>query len=288
MIDFQSDYSAWRENSLQSWHCCSPPTPIKLKNPHQLQVSELEQLAKQCQDNNFAIYQLSAEHNSRDAVDQLIQQFGISSFEHTDQDGTITELYELPDQDDLTSAYIPYTNRKLNWHTDGYYNHFNQHIRSFLLHCRQAALCGGENMLCNHELIYIALHDEDPALTQALMQSDAFTIPANMQKNVELRPAQSGPVFYRDPLSKRLQMRYTSRTRSIIWKEDKLIDHARQRIQQLLQGPEVIRYTLQAGQGLICNNILHGRSGFTNGNIPDQQRLMYRVRSYDRLFCQTH
>ncbi len=286
MIDFQSDYSTWRENCLNAWQNCTPLNAIKLKNPDQLDSAELEQLAHQCQTANFAIYQLEPESNTRAAIPQLTRYFGMTRCEQDEADHTITELRNIPMQGDLASAYIPYTDHRLNWHTDGYYNPFEQHIRSFLLHCQQPALTGGENMIINHELIYIALHDEDPALTAALMQADALTIPANVQAGIEVRSAQTGPVFYRDPHSQRLQMRYTARTRSIAWKQDALVAHAAQRIQTLLQDQGVIRHTLQAGQGLICNNILHGRSAFTDGNIPDQQRLMYRVRSYDRLFDQ--
>jgi hypothetical protein len=33
--------------------------------------------------------------------------------------------------------------------------------------------------------------------------------------------------------------------------------------------------------GLICNNVLHTRSGFTDS--PEHRRLLYRGRYYDRL-----
>jgi len=186
-------------------------------------------------------------------------------------------------------GYIPYTSKALNWHTDGYYNPLSQHIRSFLLHCVSNAADGGENMLINHELIYIQLYDIAPSLITALCQPDAMTIPANIEHGVEVRCAQSGPVFYRDSATNTLQMRYTSRSRSIQWKQDKNLQQAVSIIEELLADNKyVLHYTLQPGEGLICNNILHGRSAFTNGNIPQQQRLMYRIRSYNRLFSQVN
>ena len=36
---------------------------------------------------------------------------------------------------------------------------------------------------------------------------------------------------------------------------------------------------LQSGQGLICNNVLHTRSGFET----DSPRLLYRARYFDRI-----
>ena len=37
------------------------------------------------------------------------------------------------------SHYIPYTNKALNWHTDGYYNAEHQRIHAFLIHCVRPA-----------------------------------------------------------------------------------------------------------------------------------------------------
>ncbi len=36
----------------------------------------------------------------------------------------------------------------------------------------------------------------------------------------------------------------------------------------------------EPGWGLICNNVLHTRTGFADGQPP---RLLYRARYYDRL-----
>ena len=216
----------------------------------------------------------------------------------TSQIGMVTLDKNLCADDDSISSlqvmdlgrargYIPYTSKALNWHTDGYYNPINEHIRSFLLHCLQNAMAGGENMLINHDLIYIQLRDTQPDLADALMQADALTIPANIENGVQVRPAQTGPVFYRDSSTKTLQMRYTSRSSSILWKQDRNIQRAIRIIEALLadSGNDfILNLTLQPGEGLICNNILHGRSAFTNGNIPQQQRVMYRARSYNRLF----
>ena len=80
-------------------------------------------------------------------------------------------------------------------------------------------------------------------------------------------------------------MRYTARTRSINWKNDDLVQRAVNSIEAILKNEKnILRYTLQPGEGLICNNILHGRTAFTNGNMSTPERVMYRARSYNRLF----
>jgi alpha-ketoglutarate-dependent taurine dioxygenase len=286
MYDFEFDYSNWRESKLA--HCAkqSQIETVSIADPNDLSQHELTQLSTLCLNDNFAIYRLKQPSlANKSSIRAMANQVGMTSLDQNlcaDND-SISSLQVM----DLGRArgYIPYTAKALNWHTDGYYNSLNEHIRSFLLHCSQSALSGGENMLINHELIYIQLHDENPMLVAALMQDDALTIPANIENGVQVRAAQTGPVFYRDRSTNTLQMRYTARSRSIEWKQDSDIQRAVSMIEKLLVDSEfVFNYTLQPGEGLICNNILHGRSAFTNGNIPQQQRLMYRARSYNRLF----
>jgi alpha-ketoglutarate-dependent taurine dioxygenase len=286
MYDFESNYSDWRESRLAQRINPSQIEVVSITDPSALSQLELEQLSTLCQNNNFAIYRLSQPSlANKSSIRSMTSQVGMISLDQNlcaDND-SISSLQVM----DLGRArgYIPYTAKALNWHTDGYYNALDEHIRSFLLHCLQNALAGGESMLINHELIYIQLYDKNPQLVAALMQPDALTIPANIENGVEVRPAQTGPVFYRDSTTNSLQMRYTARSRSIEWKQDDNTQRAVGMIEELLiDNDYVLNYTLQPGEGLICNNILHGRSAFTNGNIPQQQRVMYRARSYNRLF----
>lgn len=286
MHDFESDYSTWRECKLANRRQQLQIESVAITDPSALTESELSQLSTFCDNDNFALYRLAQPSlASKTSIRLMANQIGMTSLDQNlcADNNSISSLQVM----DLGRArgYIPYTSKALNWHTDGYYNALNEHIRSFLLHCIQSAPSGGKNMLINHDLIYIQLHDEDPELIAALMQADALTIPANIENGVELRPAQTGPVFYRDSSTNTLQMRYTARSRSIEWKQDNNVQRAVNMIEELLSDSDyVFNYTLQPGEGLICNNILHGRSAFTNGNIPQEQRVMYRARSYNRLF----
>lgn len=288
MLDFEKNYASWRDNKLQNAAHQDALSVFSIRDPESLSSAELHSLREHCADNNFAIYSLSnASKADKSSIESLTKQLGMQRLDHNlcaDND-SITSLKVM----DLGRAigYIPYSSKALNWHTDGYYNSLSHHIRSFLLHCLQKAPTGGENIFINHELIYIHLFDENPDFIHALSQKDALTIPENIENGVEIRPAQSGPVFYRDNLTHALQMRYTARSRSIHWKQDKVLLKAVSMIEELLSANKyVLNYTLQPGEGFICNNILHGRTAFTNGNIPEQQRLLYRARSYNRLFSQ--
>lgn len=187
------------------------------------------------------------------------------------------------------SGYIPYTDRALSWHTDGYYNPPGAQIRAVFLHCASTAADGGENALLDHEIAYIRLRDEDPELVAALMHPQAMTIPANREGGAEIRPARSGPVFSIDPPTGALHMRYTARTRSIAWRDDAMTRAAREFLTKLLSGAEplVLRHRFAPGEGLICNNVLHNRSGFRDDTARGRNRLVWRARYLDRVGAAT-
>ena len=287
--DFERDYEAWREDRLRAWPRKAEQDIISIEDPTALGETERNQLQQQCTRTNFALYRLNRPASgTKEAIRRMIYELGMRDLDQNlcaDND-CVTTLKVM--NISRAQGYIPYTSKALNWHTDGYYNEPNQPIRSFALHCVQSASSGGENMLLNHELMYIRLFDEDPRLVAALMQPDVLTIPPNIEEGVKVRSAQTGPVFYRDPQTDTLHMRYTARTRSIHWKDEPQVSRAVQAIENLLKNPHelVLRYTLQAGEGIVCNNILHGRSAFTNGNMSDGERVLYRIRSTNRLFSE--
>jgi hypothetical protein len=181
------------------------------------------------------------------------------------------------------NEYIPYTDRPLGWHTDGYYNAPDRQIRGWSLMCRQDAAAGGENALLDHEILYILLRDDDPEHIRALMAPDALTIPANYDQGIEIRPAYSGPVFSLDPRDGSLHMRYSARTRNIQWKRDTATQTAAALITRLFstQSAYIYRHRLEPGQCLLSNNVLHNRSGFRDS--PEKRRVIYRARYYDRI-----
>jgi hypothetical protein len=153
-----------------------------------------------------------------------------------------------------------------------------------LLHCVRSANQGGENRLLDHEIAYIRLRDENPAYIAALMDPDAMTIPANEEADGTVRAENTGPVFVADADTGALMMRYTARKRNIRWREDAASQAAVQALERVLSAdPFIVRVRLGPGDGVICNNVLHDRSGFDAGSDSESSRLLYRIRSYDRL-----
>jgi len=279
-LDAQTDYLTWRAQKLAAY----PRTHavIEIDNPYQLTSFERTQLLTQCQQFNFALYQLAPDKPiEKTALQALAAQFGLTRLDHNlcaDDEG-IAALQVVAHG--RAHEYIPYTNRPINWHTDGYYNPFDQQVHAILMHCVRPALTGGENQLLDHEIAYIQLRDQNPHYITALMAPEVMMIPANFEQEVEIRPAQTGPVFSINPHTGKLHMRYTARTRSIVWQQ--AAQAALTALTQLFteDSPYIVSHRLSANQGIICNNVLHNRAGFTDGNTTEQKRLLYRLRFLD-------
>lgn len=278
-------YQAWRDKKLSHY-----PVPINdlmtvIADPASPSETETTQLQQTCSQYNFALYRFAkGDLRSKQHVHHLGHKIGLLRLDNN----------LCADEDSLTSLhvtvhvgqhdYIPYTNKPLSWHTDGYYNLPEAQIHGMILHCAQPALEGGENWLLDHEIAYILLRDANPDYIFALMHPNAFTIPANTLNGEIIRPEQSGPVFSVGAAG-HLHMRYSARQRNVIWRDDPLTREAADFLLNLWQqdSPYKIRYTLQAGEGLVCNNVLHNRTAFKDSDDPTQTRLLYRGRYFDRV-----
>ena len=122
----------------------------------------------------------------------------------------------------------------------------------------------------------------DPRFITAFEHPECMTIPANTGEGEELRPAVSGPVFSYD-VNGRIHMRFSARKKNIRWRDDAITTAARAFLSEILNdknGP-ALHYRLQAGEGLISNNVLHNRTAFSDG--PGAHRHLYRARFFDRI-----
>jgi alpha-ketoglutarate-dependent taurine dioxygenase len=272
---------AWRERKLAAYPRRAEDLIVEVRDPRELTDREVEKLRQVCAAANMAVYASPlADLADKDLVRRVGARLGLERLQanpFADEDG-ISSLETAPEKS--ARGYIPYSSRRLLWHTDGYYNPPAQRIRAFILHCVRPAASGGENRVLDHEIAYLLLRDADPEYVRALSASDAMTIPANTGEGMEPRPAQSGPVFSEDGGA--LHMRYTARTRSIEWRADEATRAARERLNAILESgsPYVFTLRLEGGQGLVCNNVLHDRSAFADGSPG---RLVYRARYLDRI-----
>lgn len=287
MFDLNDDsaYQNWRAHKLAAQPTSSAGLIVPIVDPYHLDPIEIAALIRLIRASNMAIYDLGRTgHAGKDFVRKLGRIFGLERL-----DGN-----PLSDDDDISSiavkprhenaVYIPYTDRPISWHSDGYYNEDSRQVRAFILHCVQPAANGGENRLFDPDLAYIHLRDENPDYIRALMGPDVMTIPANEVNDFITRPAISGPVF-RVHADGALHMRFTARKRHVIWSDDILVRQAADCLLALLDSDSrfITRHRLKAGQGLIANNVLHNRSVFHHQPGAETSRLLYRARYYDRI-----
>jgi len=284
-FDLHNDaaYHAWLEDKMDSYPQHLEDIIVEVNDPRKLSVAEHKAICDMVKKTNMAVYA----GNTGDDPDKsipagLAQQFGLTlPDDNRGADDGITALRVIGD--DWRGEYIPYTNKSIHWHTDGYYNTLENQISALFLHCVAPANSGGENALLDHEIIYIRLRQENPDYIRALMDPEVMMIPANVSKEGKvIRPDRYGSVFSVSA-DGNLHMRYTARTRSIKWKQNRLAREAVTLLHDYLHtdSPYIYRGTLQSGQGLISNNVLHDRSGFDDGE--EHKRLLYRMRYYQRI-----
>ncbi len=288
-LDDDLAYRVWRAAKLADAPRGAADLIVDVDDPAALTTAERAALLDRCARWNMAIYRSARLDEDTNLPRALGRQLALDRLDANwlaDDDG-ISPITVRAGAG-AARGFIPYTNRAIKWHTDGYYQPPERAIRGMVLHCVRPAAAGGANRLLDHELAYIALRDADPAHIRALTAGDAMTIPERTDEDGVARAAQSGPVFALDA-SGALLMRYTARTRSIEWKADAATRAAVAALEALLAGDAlgagaplpVLRLRMEAGMGLVCNNVLHDREAFVDD--PARPRLLYRARCLDRV-----
>ncbi|TCS73860.1 TfdA family taurine catabolism dioxygenase TauD [Sulfuritortus calidifontis] len=282
--DNEAGYQAWRSAKLAGYPSRGEELIVPVKDPTKLTAAEYEAIWRLCQKTNMAIYATDlGEAEDKESIRRLAAQFGLEHLDANwlaDEDG-ISSLTPQDEEGKARGEYIPYTHHRIRWHTDGYYNPPERRIFAMTLHCVREADEGGENDLMDHELAYLYLRDANPEHIRALMAEDAMTIPARTDEMGVARPDEMGPALLVD--NGQLHLRYTARTKSIAWKQDARTLAAVKALEDLLadRPAGVFTLKLKPGMGLLCNNVLHTRSGFTDR--PEHRRLLYRARYHDHI-----
>ena len=280
-------YERWRARKLEQAKGLAVAPVIQLNDAMTISATAIEALKRDCHQFNVARYKFrgAQTRTANEQVHAVAAALGLRRVDRTTatQPDGIARISAHTEKH--TREYIPFTNRTLNWHTDGYYNSSEHQIRGVIMQCVSPAARGGENVLLDTDLAYISLRDENPDWIEALMTADAMTIPANIDETGGIiRPACAGPVFSVDGQDGTLHMRYTARTRSVKWRSDSLTGQAAAYLRDYLSEPpdHSVCISLSAGEGLVSNNVLHTRVAFED---HDQigKRVHLRARYYDRI-----
>jgi len=247
---------------------------VSLCDINHVSKTEISQIKQKLTKFNCCIYASGTDLNDNSKIMRFAQSLGMKTFDsHNIDDSAISMI--SADKNENNMRYIPYTNKGLNWHTDGYYD--NKPIFSWLLHCVEPALSGGENFLLDHELAireYVLKHDD----ITCLMNNQAFSIPTD---EVAERGVTSNYVCDMNNEYKKLHMNFSMRKENIILNKDsksamsKLIKIIKEDCKKYH-----LTYKLSRNEGIVSNNILHGRNSFKDGPV---MRKILRIRSHERL-----
>lgn len=284
-----SAYRRWRDEKLAAYPALLDELIVEVVDPSRLRHIEHQALARAVARSNMAIYASKSPLSTKDVPGSdvpraLGAQFGLQHLDSNlgaDEDA-MTALKVVTGAGPGSGEYIPYTDKALNWHTDGYYNAPGRKIFAMVLHCVRPAAEGGENGLLDPDIAYIMLRDENPDWARALTHPGALTTPANVHDGEVIRPERVSSVFSTAPDGS-LHMDYTERKRNVIWRDDATTHAAVAFLRDYMasDSPYVFHARLEEGWGLLCNNVLHTRTAFRDD--PDAPRLVYRGRYYDRI-----
>jgi hypothetical protein len=283
IVSSTDDYQFWRDEKLANAATKIEDCLIEVANPQRLTLAEKKQIIKLCNINNFALFQIPEQQDYSSSMVSFNQQFGLNAFDAhlyvKDQGMAHITQSQQPNQ----TEFIPYTSRTIGWHTDGYYNSVEHRIRAFSLFCVNPAKSGGQNQWLDQQMAYILLREDNPDVVQALTHPQAMSIPAHIVDGTIRRKISIGPIFFMDELSAQLYMRYTQRKKNIEFYDSDEIKQAVDILDQLLASntPYHFSHTMNANQGILCNNILHKRSEFSDNN--SKPRLLLRGRYFNRV-----
>ena len=281
ILENETEYKEWRNHKLSLFPVDKDNLTVKF-NDKDINTKKIKLIKDIISKYNFAIYEFESKLTNKSLKEFCSKLKLIKSIPNSLSDenniSNITAETKLIERKSGVE-YIPYTNKKLNWHTDGYYYPIDDSVKSFLLHCECPADKGGKNFLLDHEIIYIYLRDHNPDYINILMQKNIMEIPRN--KNIEGSKSIVGPVFYIDEEGF-LNMRFTSRQQNIIWKKNDIVKKIKEYIYSFIV--ENDKYTfdllLKENQGYLANNILHKRDEYKDVN---KKRLLKRIRFSKRI-----
>lgn len=275
------NYDVWRDAKIKNATTNINECFVEIRNPQFVTQNEIKHIQMLCKNNNFALIQTPQLTNYSQDILAINRQLGLveNDKHYLINNDSLARITKCDDK--KNGEFIPYTDRKLNWHTDGYYNDAQHTIRSFSLFCVNQAHQGGENKWLDIEMLYILLREKNPQLTQLLSKSAAMTIPQHAQDGKVLRPESVGAIFFMDKQTDSLYMRYTQRKKNIIFDSEVL--EAIEFLDETLAtiSPYHFEYKMQKNQGIINNNVIHTRNSFVNNE--KNPRLMLRGRYFVRV-----
>ena len=130
----EETYQQWRSWKLSVYPEKATDLLVPIENPLELKEKEKIQIRQCFIKGNMAIYSINNRSDFADKkiVENIGRDFGLTHLDNnlgSDSDN-ITSLQVI--EGGRKQGYIPYSNLKLSWHTDGYYNLTEGQIRGVI------------------------------------------------------------------------------------------------------------------------------------------------------------
>jgi hypothetical protein len=149
-------YAAWRERKLDTAPRRIEDILVAIDDPRHLAPDQRAALLERCANANMAIYTSATVGDAdKEIPRQLGRQLGLIHLDShwlTDDDAISPISVRGAEERGERREFIPYTDKPIRWHTDGYYNTADRTVRGLILHCVQSAASGGDNQLLDHEI----------------------------------------------------------------------------------------------------------------------------------------
>ena len=142
---------------------------VNIHDINNVKISEIAKIKETINKCKSCIYSSKTALKSNTNLLKFVESVGMRTYDRNNIESN--EISTITPLENKKINYIPYTDKPLNWHTDGYYD--KKSIFSWLLHCVHPATHGGENYLLDHELAlreYVLRHDD----INNLMSEDIF------------------------------------------------------------------------------------------------------------------
>jgi len=145
-LDDDSTFQKWRDWKLENRAKDVSDFIVEIDDPRKLTQSQHDAILDRCKKYNMAVYiSKLGDMEGTDIPRGIGSAFGLENLDHN-RGAESDAVTALTVQDDAYhGAYIPYSNKEIHWHTDGYYNRLDLQNHALLLHCVRPAMSGGES-----------------------------------------------------------------------------------------------------------------------------------------------
>ena len=190
--DDEAAYRSWRARKLDRYPAAAGLPIVALADPRALTGAERDALLDAIGRTNMAVYASPlAGVADKDIPRRLGRQLGLDRLDRNwlaDDDG-VSQVRVA--EGGTRSDFIPYTDRPIRWHTDGYYNPPARRSSAWCCIAWPMRQKVGATGLLDHEIAYLLLR-ASPDFVRALMRPDAMTIPERIDDDGTARPAKPG------------------------------------------------------------------------------------------------